>query len=103
MTRRGYLTKKEWSALLEAQNGLCCVEGCESTGPFAGEHSNPAYFVGGKPDQLMCLPHHREKTALDKGAIAKTKRLNGETLSQYEKRKRFGPTMRSRGFQDRRR
>ena len=93
---RGYLTKREWSALLQQQNGKCCVAGCESEGPFEGEHTVCNYYVGGKPDALMCIPHHREKTRKDKREIARTKRLNGETSSQYERRKKFGPTMKSR-------
>jgi len=100
---RGYLTKREWDALLLAQGGKCCVEDCESTGPFHGEHSTPNVWKAGKPDQLMCIPCHRRKTKRDLAAIAKAKRLNGTTLSQYEKRKRFGPSLKSRNtFQDRR-
>lgn len=93
---RAYLTTREWSALLEKQNGKCCVEGCESTGPFHGEHSTPSAFVGGKPDQLMCVPCHKSKTRKDVAAIARAKRLSGETSSQYERRQKFGPTFRSR-------
>lgn len=103
MTRRGYLTKREWNALLEAQGGKCCVAGCESTGPFDGEHSTPATWTGGKPDQLMCRDCHKQKTRRDKAEIARTNRLNGKTLSQYERRKRFGPALKSKNsFQDRR-
>ena len=36
--------------------------------------------------------------------IARTNRLNGKTMSQFEKRKRFGPSLKSRNtFQDWRR
>lgn len=100
---RAYLTKREWSALLEQQNGKCCVAGCESEGPFHGEHSSPAALTGGKPDQLMCIPCHRVKTKRDVREIARAKRLSGETLSQYERRRRFGSTMQSRPFGDQRR
>lgn len=100
---RGYLTKREWDALLIAQHSKCCVEGCDSAGPFQGEHSTPNAFHAAKPDQLMCVPCHRRKTKRDIAAIAKAKRLNGETLSQYERRRRFGPSLKSRStFQDRR-
>lgn len=100
---RAYLTKKEWASLLFAQGGKCCVFGCESEGPFQGEHSTPNALHPGKPDQLMCVPCHRIKTKSDVAAIAKTKRLNGTTLSQYERRRRFGPSLKSRNtFQDRR-
>lgn len=98
---RGYLTKREWAELLLAQGGKCCVTGCESKGPFHGEHSTPNALRSGKPDQLMCEPCHKIKTRGDVREIARAKRLSGETLSQYERRKRFGPAMRSRNtFED---
>lgn len=101
--RRGYLTKREWDALLAAQGGVCCVAGCDSTDNLQGEHSTPNALRAGKPDQIMCGAHHKQKTKRDVREIARAKRLNGETLSQYEKRKRFGPSLRSRNsFQDRR-
>lgn len=104
MSRRGYLTQAQWDALLAAQGGTCCVEGCESTGPFHGEHSTPNAWKPGKPDQLMCIPHHKIKTKKDQREINRTKRLNGETMSQAERRRRFGPALQSRNtFQDRRR
>lgn len=78
---RGHLTQREWDALLEAQGGVCCVKGCGSTGPFDGEHSTPNNFVAGKPDQLMCRPCHKVKTKRDRKAIAKVKRLRGETCN----------------------
>lgn len=100
---RGYLTKREWDALLQAQGGTCCVSGCENTGPFHGEHSTPNALRAGKPDQLMCIPCHRIKTKKDQREIARAKRLSGETLSQYERRLRFGPSLKGRNtFQDRR-
>jgi len=78
MTRkaRKRLTQAEYDALLEAQGGVCCVSGCEATGPFEGEHSTPHWFdPGHKPDQLMCIECHKKKTAEDKKKIGKTKRL----------------------------
>jgi hypothetical protein len=41
------------------------------------------------------------KTLRDVKAIAKMKRLNGITMSQYERRKKFGPKLRGRGFEKR--
>ena len=103
MTGRQYLTGREWNALLHAQGGVCCVTGCESVGPFHGEHSTPNTFRPGKPDQLMCAPCHKIKTKSDAAAIARAKRLSGETLTQHERRRRFGPAFTSRNtFQDRR-
>lgn len=101
--RRGYLTQKEWAALLEAQGGVCCVKGCSVTEGLQGEHSTPNAIRAGKPDQLMCEAHHKEKTKRDVKEIARAKRLSGEKMSQYERRKKFGPAMKSRNtFQDRR-
>ena len=100
--RRGYLTGREWNALLDAQRGMCCVSGCENTGPFHGEHSTPNAIRPGKPDQIMCIPCHKIKTKIDNSETARSKRLSGETMSQSERRRRFGPTMRSRNtFQGR--
>lgn len=99
---RLYLTKRERAALLETQGGVCCVRGCGSLGPLIGEHSTPNVWERAKPDQLMCEPCHKIKTLRDMKNIAKVKRLNGVLLSQYERRKIYGPTLRSRSF-DRRR
>jgi hypothetical protein len=105
MTRRGYLTKTEWAAMLERQGGKCAC-GCGRTpddGRFEADHSTPNTWEAGKPDQLLHWRCHRIKTKSDMREIARTNRLNGKSLSQYEKRKRFGPAMKSRNsFQDRR-
>lgn len=102
-TGRKYLTKKERADMLAAQGGVCITEGCGSTGPLVGEHSDPNYYKPGKPDSLMCVACHKEKTRRDKKAIGKTKRLNGETPSQYARRQMFGPTFKSRNtFENRR-
>jgi hypothetical protein len=96
MNRRLYLTRREYEALLEAQNGVCCVKGCGSARDLIAEHSTPLAWYWGKPDQLMCSACHKSKTLRDIKAIWKAKRLNGEALSQYERRKRYGPKLRSR-------
>lgn len=104
MSGRRYLSQRDYDALLLEQDGKCCVEECDSAGPFIGEHTTPNYYKPGKPDALMCVECHKVKTRADKRDIYKTKRLDGEVLSQYEKRKRFGPALRSRNsFEDRRR
>ncbi len=100
MTRL-YLTKREYDALLEAQGGKCCVNGCKATTGLIAEHSTPNALKPGKPDQLMCAPCHKVKTLKDVKTIAKVKRLNGETTSQYERRKMFGSRLRGRGFEKR--
>ncbi|MCC6789670.1 MAG: hypothetical protein IT547_17695 [Hyphomonadaceae bacterium] len=97
---RLYLTAREYEALLKKQNGLCCVEDCEESDDLIGEHSTPNTWRRAKPDQLMCGACHKVKTLLDIKAIWKVKRLNGEALSQYERRKRYGAQMRGAQFQN---
>ncbi|GIK49902.1 MAG: hypothetical protein BroJett013_25990 [Alphaproteobacteria bacterium] len=96
--RRLYLTRREYDSLLEKQGGKCCVNGCKETDGLIGEHSTPNAIWPGKPDQLMCRACHKVKTLRDVKEIAKVKRLNGTTMSQYERRKKFGSQLRSRGF-----
>ncbi len=100
MTRL-YLTQREYDALLAAQDGKCCVKGCGATEDLIAEHSTPNALKPGKPDQLMCAPCHKVKTLKDVKAIAKVKRLNGMTTSQYERRKKYGSRLRGRGFEKR--
>lgn len=100
MTRL-YLTQREYDALLDAQGGKCCVKGCNARTGLIAEHSTPNALKPGKPDQLMCVPCHKVKTLKDVKAIAKVKRLNGQTMSQYERRRKFGSRLRGRGFEKR--
>jgi len=95
---RLYLTAREYEALLKKQNGACCVEDCEETEALIGEHSTPNTWRRAKPDQLMCKACHKIKTLRDIKNIWKVKRLNGEALSQYERRKRYGAQLCSRAF-----
>ncbi len=99
--KRLYLTQREYDALLYKQNGVCCTPGCGASENLIAEHSTPNAICPGKPDQLMCKPCHKVKTLRDVKAIAKGKRLNGTTLSQYARRKRFGARLRGRGFDKR--
>lgn len=96
---RLYLTAREYSALLKKQNGACCVDDCDETEDLIGEHSTPNAWRRAKPDQLMCAGCHKVKTLRDIKAIWKAKRLNGSALSQYERRKRYGPQLRGRPFE----
>lgn len=98
---RGYLTAREYEALLKRQRGKCCVRGCDATEGLIAEHSTPNALTPGKPDQLMCQACHKVKTLRDVKAIAKIKRLSGKTISQYQRRKKFGPKLRGRGFDKR--
>lgn len=97
MTRR-YLTANELAAMLRRQMGLCANPACESRGPFEADHSTPHAWDNKKPDQLLCIPCHRAKTKRDVGAIAKTKRLNGTTSSQWSRRQKNGSRIQGRGF-----
>jgi len=99
--RRLYLTQREFDKLLERQGRKCCVPACEETEGLIAEQSTPNALKPGKPDQLMCVSCHKVKTLLDVKAIAKVKRLNGQTMSQYERRKKFGSRLRGRGFEKR--
>lgn len=100
MTRL-YLTQREYDALLKAQDDRCCVKACKARTGLIAEHSTPNALKAGKPDQLMCAPCHKVKTLRDVKAIAKVKRLNGKTMSQYERRKKFGTRLKGRGFEKR--
>ncbi|HCK84269.1 MAG TPA: hypothetical protein DHW63_07050 [Hyphomonadaceae bacterium] len=97
MTRL-YLTAREYQALLRKQNGVCCRKGCGSSQDLIAEHSTPNIWKHAKPDQLMCSACHKAKTLRDIRAIWKAKRLNGEALSQYERRKKYGAKLRGRPF-----
>lgn len=99
MTRL-FLTAREYEALLKKQNGVCCVKGCGSSKDLIAEHSTPNTWKRAKPDQLMCSVCHKAKTLRDIKAIWKVKRLNGDALSQHERRKRYGPKLRSRSTWD---
>lgn len=95
---RLYLTAREYEALLKTQNGACCVDDCEEIEGLIGEHSTPNTWRRAKPDQLMRAKCHKVKTLRDIKAICKVKRLNGAALSQYERRKRYGPQLHGRPF-----
>jgi hypothetical protein len=97
MTRL-YLTAREYEALLLKQGGTCCVDACEESEDLIGEHSTPNAWRKAKPDQLMCATCHKVKTLRDIKAIWKVKRLNGEALSQYQRRRRYGTQLRGRPF-----
>ena len=84
--------------MLARQGGCCVVWGCTETRGLIEEHSTPHTWTGAKADQLMCTACHKQKTKLDAGRIAKTRRIaNGKT--QYDKRAAKGGTrIKSRGF-----
>lgn len=98
MNRR-YLTANELRDMLDRQHGLCAREGCNSEGPFEADHSTPHAWDNKKPDQLLCIACHRAKTKLDVKAIAKAKRLNGTTSSQWSRRQANGSKLQGAGFQ----
>ena len=92
---RKYLSEREWDALFERQGFACAVFGCGNDGPWEADHSTANAFVAGKPDQILCREHHVIKTKRDVKAIAKAKRLSGETSSQYSRRQKRGPLLKS--------
>ena len=99
MTGRLYLTQREYDALLDQQDGRCCVEGCEETENLQADHSTPNAWRRAKPDQLMCTRCHKVKTLRDIKAIWKAKRLSGASLSQYQRRKRYGAQLQGCPFE----
>jgi len=99
--KRTYLTSREYDALLQRQDGMCCVLGCSERNGLIAEHATPNAIDPGKPDQLTRRPCHKVKTLHDVKAIARMKRLNGTTMSQYERRKKYGAKLRGRGFEKR--
>lgn len=97
MNRRR-LTPTERAAMLARQGGCCVVWGCTETRGLIEEHSTPFAWRADKPDQLMCVQHHKEKTKLDIKAIAKVRRIVYKK-TQFDKRKAKGGTrIKSRGF-----
>lgn len=95
---RGYLTEREYNALLASQGGVCAADGCVSTGPFDADHFIPNVWEHGKPSQILCRPCHKIKTKRDIKAIAKARRIR-LSKTQYDKRKEAGGTrIRGRGF-----
>lgn len=97
--KRAYLSASDLRAILERQLGVCAAPGCASEGPFEADHFTcVALGNASKPDQLLCVPCHKRKTKADVKAIAKTKRLNGTTSSQWSRREADGSRLRGRGF-----
>lgn len=102
MSRKPLTLKAKVAAFME--NALCpkCFK------PYAGkvefDHEIPLGAGGKDHDQValvpLCKPCHALKTSADAKRIAKTRRQAGLT-GQQARRKRKGPTMKSRGFDKR--
>jgi hypothetical protein len=77
------------------------VKGCTETARLEEEHSTPVALGGdAKPDQLMCITHHRTKTfglRGDVSNIAKANRIR-EGRTQHDKRLLNGSRIHGRGF-----
>ena len=83
--KRRSLTKRARLRMWSDQGGRCA--NCKSDIPFdavEAEHYTPV-FMGNedRPDALWCVPCHQAKTARDRKAIAKVKRILGVTQSQW--------------------
>lgn len=92
--KRRRLSLSARAALLKKQDGRCCVRGCTETRGLIEEHSTPFTWTGALPDQLMCVPCHKEKTRRDIKNIAKVRRISGGK-TQADKRATRGPKLRS--------
>lgn len=92
--KRRRLSPSARAALLKKQDGHCCARGCEETRGLIEEHSTPFTWTGALPDQLMCVPCHKEKTRRDIKNIAKVRRIAGGK-TQADKRAECGPKLRS--------
>jgi 5-methylcytosine-specific restriction endonuclease McrA len=94
-TARKSATAARRKQIVDAYGDLCAEPGCGDLGTEL-DHVIPL-AMGGADDfenwQLLCRFHHLIKTVLDVKAIAKAKRLAGETGQNRRKRE-----IRSRGF-----
>ena len=100
--KRASLTPNEMRDMLARQAGVCFSPDCVSEGPFIAEHWTPvALGNASKPDCLLCEPcAHRKTYGLrgDISSIAKVKRLNGTTSSQWSRRQERGSKLKGAGF-----
>ncbi len=58
---RGYLTKREWDALLEQQGGKCCVGLGDKPGD-AGERQGNVVRQDRPPGRSFFCPAHRKRS-----------------------------------------
>lgn len=98
-TRRLSMSPGRRARILALYDGRCAARGCAATDSLEIDHVIPLELGGADEDfnlEPLCADHHRVKTARDRRAIAKAKRLAGETCAGPTKR-----PMRSRGFDKR--
>lgn len=85
------MTKARRRRILERDDWTCCVNGCPKFygWPLEVDHRIPLALGGSDDDDnliTICRIHHLAKTALgDVPAIAKAKRLSGETGHGYKR------------------
>lgn len=87
-------------AAWQKNNGFCTWPGCASKGDIL-EHLLPwAFVLEHRLENLepRCADHAKEKTRDDIKRIRKATRQAGQYGSQYARRKRNGPQIKSRGF-----
>ena len=98
---RLYLTQREYDALLEAQGGKCCVRGCGATEDLIAEHFDTqcAEARQARSADVRALPQGEDAEGCE--GDREGKRLNGKTMSQHQRRKKFGSRLKGRGFDKR--
>lgn len=98
---RKSFTKAQRLRIFMAHGGVCGICNAKIFGSYEIEHRIPHAICGRDDDGNLYPAHpacHAPKTAEDKGAIAKLKRLAGETCTGPTKRplqsRSFGPLTR---------
>jgi len=88
-------TPRQIVEILLRQDGRCtCGVKIGGATPYQVDHIQPLELLGGQTTgnlQCLCEPCHKAKTATDISAIAKGRRLRGETCTR-------STPIRSRGF-----
>jgi 5-methylcytosine-specific restriction enzyme A len=86
-------------ARIIARDGCCRYPGCEVAEGLEVDHIVALELGGRDRDdnlQALCGPHHRQKTAIDAGLIAKAKRRKAKNDGTFPPSK---ARLRGRGFQ----
>jgi len=102
MTVRCTFSLRVKEAIIARQNGLCTLCGQPLVGRIDFDHIRPLALLGDDTAENLQAIHaegcHDKKTRDDIKRIRKATRQAGEYGSQYARRKRNGPQLKSRGF-----